>query len=53
LPRQAADHVVTEHGIAVLRGRSVQERARALIAVAAPQHRETLEAQWQDCLKAA
>jgi acyl-CoA hydrolase len=53
LPRQAADYVVTEHGIAALRGHSLQQRARALIDVAAPQHRESLEAQWQDCLKAA
>lgn len=53
LPRQAADYVVTEQGIAALRGRSVQERARALIGIAAPQHREALEARWGECLKAA
>ena len=37
------DAVVTEHGIAHLRGADLAERARRLIAVAAPEHRETLE----------
>src|SRR3954453_23916470 len=37
------DHVVTEWGIAKLRGRSLADRARALIAVAHPDHREGLE----------
>jgi acetyl-CoA hydrolase len=39
-----ADVVVTEHGIAELKGRSVRERARALIAVAHPDFRRDLEA---------
>jgi acyl-CoA hydrolase len=37
------DHVVTEWGVATLRGRTLAERARALIAVADPSHREWLE----------
>jgi acyl-CoA hydrolase len=37
------DKVVTEHGVAELAGRSLGERARAIIAVAAPEHREALE----------
>ena len=37
------DHVATEWGIAHLRGRSLADRARALIAVAHPDHREALE----------
>jgi acyl-CoA hydrolase len=41
--RSDVDFVVTEHGIAQLRGRNLSERARALIAVAAPEHREALE----------
>ncbi|HSD81133.1 MAG TPA: acetyl-CoA hydrolase/transferase C-terminal domain-containing protein [Solirubrobacteraceae bacterium] len=41
--KNTVDHVVTEHGIARLRGRSLAERARALIAIAAPEHREDLE----------
>jgi acyl-CoA hydrolase len=37
-PRSNVDVVVTEHGIADLRGKSLIERADALIAVAAPKH---------------
>jgi acyl-CoA hydrolase len=36
--------VVTEWGIAELRGRPLAERARALIAIAHPDHRDELEA---------
>ncbi len=35
--------VVTEHGVAPLRGRNLRERARALIGVADPRFREELE----------
>jgi acyl-CoA hydrolase len=42
-PRAEADLVVTEHGIAELRGRTLAERARALIAVADPVFRAELE----------
>jgi acyl-CoA hydrolase len=41
--KNTVDHVVTEYGIAHLRGRSLSERARALIAIAHPDHREQLE----------
>jgi acetyl-CoA hydrolase len=41
-PRAEADLVVTEHGIAELRGRTLAERARALIAVADPGFRAEL-----------
>jgi acyl-CoA hydrolase len=41
-PRSGVDLVVTEHGVADLRGRSLCERAESLIAVAAPQHRAAL-----------
>lgn len=40
--RSDVDVVATEHGIARLRGRSLRERIRAMIAIAAPEHRETL-----------
>lgn len=40
--KNTVDHVVTEHGVAELRGRSIGDRARALIAVAEPVHREGL-----------
>ena len=38
----AARYVVTEYGIAMLFGRSVRERAMALIEIAHPEHREKL-----------
>lgn len=41
--RNDVDIVVTEFGAAELRGRPLPERARALIAIAAPQYREGLE----------
>lgn len=36
------DRVVTEYGIAELRGRTLSQRARALIAIAHPDHRDRL-----------
>ena len=39
--------VVTECGIADLRGKTIEERARSLIAIAHPDHRETLKAEWR------
>ena len=44
--RLDADCVVTEHGIADLRHLDVHARARALIAIADPSHRESLERDW-------
>lgn len=41
--KNTVDNVVTEHGIAELRGRSFSERARRLIDIAAPEHRDRLE----------
>ena len=41
--RSHVHFVITEHGIADLYGRSIRQRARALIAVAHPQFRESLE----------
>ena len=40
--KNTVDHVVTEHGVAELRGRSLADRARALIAIADPAHRDEL-----------
>lgn len=41
-PRHAVDLVVTEYGVAELRGRTVEERVQALAAVAHPAVREAL-----------
>lgn len=43
--RSDVDLIATEHGVAHLRGMSLKQRARALIAIAAPEHRDTLAAQ--------
>jgi len=40
--RSDVDLIVTEHGVAQLRGRSLRERVRAMIAIAAPEHRDEL-----------
>jgi acyl-CoA hydrolase len=40
--KNTVDHVVTEYGVASLRGRSLAERARELIAIAHPDHRDEL-----------
>ena len=42
--KNLVDKVVTEHGVAELRGRTIRERAAALIAIAAPQFRDDLGA---------
>lgn len=51
VPRHDADYVVTEHGIAELRGVSIIERGKRLIAVAAPQHREALDQAWSEIVR--
>ncbi|HUP21600.1 MAG TPA: acetyl-CoA hydrolase/transferase C-terminal domain-containing protein [Thermoanaerobaculia bacterium] len=44
--RTDIDAVVTEHGVAWLRAKSIEERAEALVAVAAPGHRDRLAKEW-------
>ena len=43
IPRNYADYIVTEYGIAHLRGKTLKERAAALIAIAHPDFRPELE----------
>ena len=43
-PKNTVDKIVTEYGIAELRGRTIRERTQALIAVAHPDHRDELAA---------
>ena len=45
IPRTIADIVVTEYGVAYLRGRTVRQRAQALIAVAHPDFRDPLRSE--------
>jgi len=41
-PRHMADVVITEYGVAELRGLTVRERARALAAIGHPDYRDEL-----------
>ena len=47
LSRIDVDLVVTEFGVADLRGASVQQRAQALIGIAAPEFRSALQEAWE------
>ena len=47
LPRTDIDYVVTEYGIAAMRGKSIRERAKALIKIAHPNFHEELIAAWE------
>ncbi|MEZ5555995.1 acetyl-CoA hydrolase/transferase family protein [Haliea sp.] len=49
--RAQVDYVVTEYGIAKLRGRSLRERARDLVAISHPSFREALAREARDVLK--
>jgi len=44
-PKNTVDKVVTEYGVAELRGRPIRERTQALIAIAHPDHRNDLTRQ--------
>lgn len=46
--KNIVDKVATEHGVAELRGRTIADRARALIAIADPAFRDELTRQAQD-----
>lgn len=48
VPRADMDVVITEHGLARLRGLGLDARAAALIAIAAPAHRDTLASAWDE-----
>jgi acyl-CoA hydrolase len=43
--KNTVDQVVTEYGVAEMRGRTISERARALIAIAHPRFRDELTAE--------
>lgn len=47
-PRNDVDYIVTEYGIAKLKGKTLRERAKALIAIAHPQFRAELEAAYAE-----
>lgn len=45
VPRMDVDHIVTEYGVAKLRGKSARQRANALINIAHPNFRDELRSQ--------
>ena len=45
ITRNVTDYIVTEYGVAKLRGATIRERAQRLIAIAHPDFRRELEAQ--------
>jgi len=47
IPRDETDLIVTEHGVADPRGAGLDARALALIAIAAPAHRDRLAGEWE------
>lgn len=51
--RSDVDAIVTEYGVAELRGAKLDERAARMIAIAAPQFREELERSWHETRKVA
>lgn len=50
-PRSDAGLIVTEHGVADLRGQPLSRRVRRLIDIAAPEHRADLERQAHETLR--
>lgn len=51
LGRMDVDLVVTEFGIADLRGKTYEQRAAQMISIAAPGHRDELVTQWREFSK--
>ncbi|MEA1959561.1 MAG: acetyl-CoA hydrolase/transferase C-terminal domain-containing protein [Chloroflexota bacterium] len=47
VPRYDVDCIATEYGMAELRGKTLNERAKSLIAIAHPDFREGLEKAWR------
>lgn len=45
--RTDVDYIVTEYGIAALRGKSLRQRASALIGIAHPNFREELKEEYE------
>ncbi|NSJ92872.1 4-hydroxybutyrate CoA-transferase, partial [Coprococcus sp. MSK.21.13] len=49
--RNEVDYVVTEYGIARLRGKNLRDRARELIKIAHPDFREDLKLEYENRFK--
>ena len=48
MSRADADTIVTEHGVAYLKNKSIDERAEAMIGIADPRYRSELTRAWRD-----
>jgi len=46
IPRSDAGLIVTEHGVADLRGLTIKQRVRKMLDIASPQHQADLEQAW-------
>ncbi len=46
--RNDVDYIVTEYGIAKMKGHTLRDRARQLIRIAAPQFREELAQEYEN-----
>ncbi|MEG1773819.1 MAG: acetyl-CoA hydrolase/transferase C-terminal domain-containing protein, partial [Oscillospiraceae bacterium] len=46
--RNDVSYIVTEYGVASLRGKTIRERAEALIGIAHPAFRDELRRQWSE-----
>ncbi|RAR68131.1 acetyl-CoA hydrolase [Paraburkholderia unamae] len=53
IARSDVDVIVTEYGVADLRGRGLWARLRAMLDIAAPEHRDALERQSHETLRGA
>lgn len=51
ISRADVDTVVTEHGVAELKHKSIDARAEALIAIADPSYRDQLQSDWREIRK--
>ncbi|MEL7054723.1 MAG: acetyl-CoA hydrolase/transferase C-terminal domain-containing protein [Pseudomonadota bacterium] len=51
IARADVDTVVTEHGVAELKHKTIEQRAEALISIADPRFRDALSTAWQDMRK--
>jgi len=51
IPRADVQSVVTEHGVADLKHKSIEDRAQALIGIADPQFHDQLAADWHEIRK--
>jgi acyl-CoA hydrolase len=49
--RAHVHYIITEYGIAHLYGKTITERVKALVNIAHPDHRETIDKQYYELIK--